>query len=96
MIYNKLILTISAFILIGSTCVNNQAFAIEFGEIKYNNAPIDYEKIDKESTLKLADFYFKSALASKNPEERKKYLQKASGEYFILSKTNPGELYPIE
>ena len=95
MIYNKLILTISAFILIGSTCVNNHAFAIEFGEIKYNNAPIDYEKIDKESTLKLADFYFKSALASKNPEERKQYLQKASGEYFILSKTNPGELYPI-
>ena len=78
MIYNKLILTISAFIFIGSTCVNNQAFAIEFGEIKYDNAPIDYSKIDKESTLKLADFYFNSAFASTTPQQSKTYLQTPS------------------
>ena len=88
-------MVISAFIILGSTCINSQAFAIEFGEIKYNNAPIDYSKVDKASTLKLADFYFNSAMASNNESERKQYLQKASGEYFILSKTNPGELYPI-
>ena len=88
-------MVISAFIILGSTCINSQAFAIEFGEIKYNNAPIDYSKVDKASTLKLADFYFNRALSSNSNSERTQYLQKASGEYFILSKTNPGELYPI-
>lgn len=70
-------------------------YAVEFGEIRYNDAFIDYSKIDKGLTLELADFYFDKALKTKNPEERKKLLHKASGEYFILTKAEPKNLYPI-
>ena len=36
--------------------------AAEFGEIQYNSHFIDYSKVNKESTKKLADFYFNKAI----------------------------------
>lgn len=91
----KIFILISAFILFGSTYSSNIVKAVEFGELHYNNTLIDYSKIDKESTLKLADFYFSKALNSKDEKEKKDFLQKASGEYFILSQIEPQNLYPI-
>ncbi len=91
-IYNKyLILQLIALIL-----TINTAQAVEFGEVKYDkNTFIDYSKIDKGSTAKLADFYFEKALNSKDESEKKSYLQKASGEYFILNQIDPKDIYPI-
>ncbi len=84
-----------AFLLVGSTCLSQQSMALEFGEIQYNNTLIDYSKIDSGSTLKLADFYFDKAIRATNANEKKEYFQKASGEYFLLSRTQPDNLYPI-
>lgn len=95
LICRNLLLIISAFIIGGSTYVNRPAYAIEFGEIQYNNTPIDYSKIDIKSTRKLADFYFDKAINSEDELIKKDYLQKASGEYFILSKTQQDSLYPV-
>lgn len=78
--------------LIGSTCSTE---AIEFGAVKYNNTFIDYTKIDKESTLKLADFYFSNALKCNDEDEKKELLQKASGNYFILTQIEPENIYAI-
>lgn len=68
---------------------------MEFGSIKYNDALIDYSKIDKVSTLKLADYYFNQALKTQDEDERKNLLQQASGNYFILTQTEPDNIYPI-
>lgn len=92
--YKKCLILSGAFILLGSTCCNTVK-AVEFGSIKYNNTFIDYSNIDKESTEKLADFYFNKALDSQNKDEKKELLQKASGEYFILTQIEPENLYPI-
>ncbi|MBR6723400.1 hypothetical protein IKL64_08090 [bacterium] len=89
-IYRNLFILLSAFILFGSTCSSE---AVEFGAVKYNNAFIDYTKIDKESTLKLADFYFDKALNTQDFDEKKEFLQKASGNYFILTQLEPDNIY---
>ena len=89
------ILIISAFILFGGTYNSNAIIAAEFGEIEYNNKFIDYSKIDKESTLKRADYYFNKALKEQNNEVKKDYLKKASGEYFILTQLEYDNIYPI-
>lgn len=95
-IYNKyLVLFISAFIIFGSTCAWNKAGAAEFGEIQYNNTFIDYSKVDKESTKKLADFYFNKALKETDKQKEKVFLQKASGEYFIWTQLEQKNIYPI-
>jgi len=95
-IYKKILLLLSAFILLGSTCSCNIVQAVEFGEIQYKkNTFIDYSKIDKAATLKLADYYFDKALKTKDKKLRKKYLQKASGEYFILTQIEQNNLYAI-
>ena len=89
-IYRNLFILLSAFILFGSTYSSE---AVEFGAVKYNNAFIDYTKIDKESTLKLADFYFDKALNTQDFDEKKEFLQKASGNYFILTQLEPDNIY---
>lgn len=89
------ILLISAFILLGSTYVQNSVKAAEFGEIQYNNTFIDYSKVDKETTKKLADYYFEKALNEQDESSRLNYLRKASGEYFIWTQAEPKNLYPI-
>ena len=91
-IYKKIIILLSAFIFIGSTC---SCESIEFGAIKYNDTFIDYTKIDTATTLKLADFYFDKALNTQDKDEQKEFLQKASGNYFILTQAHPEDIYPI-
>ena len=71
--------------IIGSTSVYDAAAAVEFGEVNYNDAYIDYSKIDKSSTQKLADYN----------SQKKEFLQKASGEYFILTRLEPDNIYPL-
>lgn len=63
--------------------------------MKYNDAFIDYSKIDRESTLKLADYYFEQALITQNDDEKKEFLQKASGNYFIITQCEPDNIYAI-
>ncbi|MCM1338309.1 MAG: hypothetical protein NC191_01400 [Muribaculaceae bacterium] len=75
--------------------MNNTVFAVEFGQVKYNNAYIDYSKLNPQSTRELADFYFDNALKTNDKELRKQNLQKASAQYFILNQINPKDLYPI-
>lgn len=94
-IYKKVLLIISAFLIIGSTYSLNTAIASEFGEVQYNNNFIDYTKVDKEATRKLADYYFEKALYEEEKSIQKDYLQKASGEYFVLTQIEPKNLYPI-
>ena len=93
-IYKVVILLISAFIIGGST-YSNMAFAVEYGEIKYDNALIDYSAIDEKATLKSADYYFDKAINSKDEREKKDFLQKAGSEYFILTRVSPRNLYPM-
>ena len=81
--------------MLESTFGCNISNATEFGEIEYSNTYIDYSKIDKESTLQLADFYFNKALKEEDSKLRAEYLQKASGEYHILTHAQPDNLYPI-
>jgi len=71
------------------------AKAVEFGQIRYKDTFIDYSKIDKDLTLKNADFYFNKAITAKDDIEKKTYLQKAAGEYFILNQSDKKSLYPI-
>ncbi len=75
--------------------MSNIAHASQFGEVEYNNKFIDYSKIDKTETLKKADYYFNKALESQDKDTQKSYLQKASGEYFILTQLEYNNLYPI-
>ncbi len=94
-IYRKIFILLSAFILFGSTCSYDRAFAVEFGSVKYNNTFIDYTKVDKDATKKLADYYFEKAITTQDKNKRKEFLQKASGEYFILTQIEPQDLYSI-
>lgn len=91
----KILLLLGALLILVSTCVSNKVLAVEFGTVHYNDALIDYSKIDPESTLKFADFYFNKALNSEDKETKKSFLQKASGQYFILTQMDPKDLYPI-
>lgn len=68
---------------------------MEFGSVHYKDTFIDYSKINKESKLELADFYFNKALRTEDKEEKKALLQKAGGEYFILTRIDPKNLYAI-
>lgn len=97
LIYNKKILTIlfGAFLLLGSTCSFDKSYAVEYGAIKYNDAFIDYSKINKDETLKKADYYFNKALTTRDEKQKKDFLLRASGEYFILTQIDPKDLYPI-
>lgn len=92
-IFNIIISLISAFI-IGSTYSANCVFAVEFGEIQYNKGLIDYSQVNKQETLKLADYYFDKAMNSKD-EQQKEFLQKASAQYFILTMIDQRDLYSI-
>ncbi len=94
-IYKKFITVIGAFLIVGGTFTCNKANAVEFGSIRYNNTFIDYSKIDKEPTLKLADYYFEKALNSRDDAEKKEFLLKASGQYFILTQKDPKDLYSM-
>ncbi len=94
-IYKKILIILSAFILLGSTSGSDCATAVEFGSVKYDNEHIDYSKINKETTQKLADYYFNKALDTQDKDEKKEYLKKASGEYFILTKIEPQNIYPL-
>ena len=89
-----MLLLLGALILISTPAANN-TFAMEFGSVHYKDAFIDYSKINKESTLELADFYFNKALNAEDKEEKNALLQKASGEYFILTRIDPKNLYAI-
>ena len=82
-------------ILFNCVCFIPRANAIEFGEVKYHDALIDYTKIDVSKTQKLADDYFNNAISTKNTTEKKDYLQKAAAEYFILTNAQPQSLYPV-
>ena len=41
----------------------------------------------------MADFYFDKALNTQNEDEQKEFLQKASGNYFILTQLVPDNIY---
>lgn len=86
---------ISAFILFESTYGCSMVKAAEFGEIQYNSHFIDYSKVNKESTKKLADFYFNKAINEKNKKTQSEYLQKASGNYFVWTQIEQDNIYPI-
>ncbi len=73
--------------------IGSPVFAIEFGTIKYDDAVIDYSVINKPAVLKNAEYYFKQALEASDSASRKNFLQKASGEYFILTRIEPQNLY---
>lgn len=45
--------------------------------------------------MKLADFYFNKAIEEQDKKLKQEYLQKASGEYFILTRVDHNNLYPI-
>ncbi|MBQ8460606.1 hypothetical protein IJ541_10985 [bacterium] len=93
-IYKTIFILLGAFILYGSTLFGVETLAVEFGVVKYNEGFIDYTKFDKASVLKSADEHFNKALEV-DGEERKLFLQQAGGEYFVLNKLEPNNLYPI-
>lgn len=69
--------------------IGSPVLAVEFGTVKYNDAVIDYSVIDETSVLKNAEYYFEQALDSSDQTTRLNFLQKASGEYFILTRIEP-------
>lgn len=93
-IYKKILLLLGALLFI-STPASNKVFAVEFGSVHYKDAFIDYSKIDKDLTVKRADYYFNQALNTEDKDERKALLQKAGGEYFILTRIDSKNLYAI-
>lgn len=88
-------LLISAFIILWGTYSANYVYAVEFGEVCHNKGLIDYSKIDKHAVLELADYYFEKAINSEDEQQKKEFLQKASGEYFILTRIDSGDVYPF-
>ena len=73
------------------------AYGAQFGQLHYDDSDtyIDYSQIDKASTRKSADYFFDKALKEKDYDTRKIYLERASGEYFILTQAQPKDIYPI-
>lgn len=93
-IFKKLCILTGAFVIYGSTLYG--ALAAEYGSVQYqNNTYIDYSEFDKSAVKKSADSYFSKALKTKNQYDRRKLLEKASGEYFILNKIDPNNIDTI-
>lgn len=92
-IYKKILTTLGAFVIFGSTLC--AVYPVEFGTVKYNDNVFDYSKFNKNTVKKKADKYFNQALKAEDESLKKELLQKAGGEYFILSKVTPNELYPL-
>ena len=92
--FKKLFIILGAFALCGGTLYSAQA--VEFGTVQYqNNNYIDYSEFDKAAVKKSADAYFTKALKTKDKNKKKELLEKAGGEYFILTKIEPNDLYAI-
>lgn len=89
-IYKHALRTVLVFVML---TIGSSVFAVEFGTIKYNEAIIDYTVIDKPAVLNRADYYFDQAEKVSDEKERQDLLHKASGEYFILTRVEPQNLY---
>lgn len=76
-------------------CFIPEANAIEFGEVKYHDALIDYSKIDKDLAKQRGDSYFSQALQAKDETQKRKLLQKSAAEYFMLTQADPQDLYSL-
>jgi tetratricopeptide (TPR) repeat protein len=86
---------LGAFVLYGSTLSVTKA--VEFGAVQYNNDTyIDYSEFDGALVKKTADVYFERALKSQDETQKKDFLKVAGGEYFILTKINPHDLYALD
>lgn len=81
--------TVCLLVLLALGC---PSFAVEYGTVKYNDSTIDYSVIDKSTVLNRADSYFEKALKATDKKEQENLLQKASGEYFILTRIEPQNL----
>lgn len=92
-IYKNIIILLGAFVLCGGTLYSAQA--IEFGSVQYGKNYIDYSGFDKSAVKKSADSLFNKALKTKDKTKKKELLEKAGGEYFILTKIEPNDLYAI-
>lgn len=93
--FKKILILIGAFVLCGSTI--NSVKAIEFGSVQYQNDTfIDYSEFDRSAVKKSADLYFKRALKTKDANEKRELLKKAGGQYFIMTKIEPNDIYAID
>jgi len=79
--------------LIVLALIGSPVFAVEFGTIKYDDAIIDYSVIDKPAVIRRAESYFEQALKTSDSGEKQDLLHRASGEYFILTRIEPQNLY---
>ena len=94
-IFKNIIVVVGAFALCGGTIYN--AEAMEFGTVQYqNNNYIDYSEFDKAAVKKSADSLFEKALKTKDNNSKQELLQQAGGQYFILTKIEPNDLYAID
>ena len=84
MIYRKLLYFIICFIFLGLS-----SFAIEKASIKYDEDLIDYTKLNAETVLKEADFFFEKYETTQD----KKFLSTAMGKYYIVNKIHPVDMY---
>lgn len=89
-IYKQIIPTALAIFVLA---VGSPVFAVEYGSIKYDGAVIDYSQINKPVVLRNAESYFEKAIKASDPATKQDFLQKASGEYFILTRIEPQNLY---
>lgn len=85
MIYKKFLLLFIFAILSGLS-----AQAIEKASVKYEENLIDYSVLDADKILKEADTFFEKYETSSDS----KYLTTAMGQYYILTKIYPLEMYP--
>ena len=90
-ICNKFILII---IIIAFICPFS--LATEYGGISKNDSDvIDYTVVDKGMLLNSADECFNNYWSETNTELKKGYLQKASANYYILTKADKKNIYPV-
>ena len=92
--FKKLFIILGAFALCGGTLYSAQS--VEFGSVQYQNKNYnDYSSFDKSAVKKSADSMFSKALKTKDKNKKKELLEKAAGEYYILTKIEPNDLYAI-
>ena len=73
--------------------VFNPVYAVEYGMLRYNDSVIDYSQINEQEKRLRADLLFKKATDTKDAKEKQDLLEQASGEYFLLTKIAPQNLY---
>ena len=74
--------------------ISNTSFAIQYGAIDQNSILFDYKKLNFSQIKQEADRYFAMSAKSSVPESHNLFLNKASEQYYVLTKVDNARIEP--